>query len=196
MSDKSNKPDLTDIDAASGAATTQQKIPCAEGAGSNPVPFRFQANVNLHAVAEFIVEAADQEEAKASAEKILDAAYFNITRDLNGGLDFYVPVRPECVEIQVLEVEKSSGSLPPNTEGLRAAVQAVIGQSVLAEMECRQIPEKGLAKNRDNILAAFDDWEDDARYHMAMWVWRAYLRLYPEQAVKDEHENYLVRFGL
>ena len=98
-------------------------------------------------------------------------------------------IHPDCVECEVLEVEQSSGALPPHKDGLRSAVEAVIGQAVLAEMESRQMPQARLESNRDNILAGIGGWDDECSYAMALPIWRAYLRLHPEQAVKDAHEQ-------
>lgn len=102
MSNKGNKPELTNIEATSTVATTQPNIPVAEGV-SNLLAFRVQANVNLYPVADFVVPAANKEEAESRAENILRTAQFRITADTQAE-DFCVGVYPECVESEILEV--------------------------------------------------------------------------------------------
>src|SRR5262245_30794785 len=122
MSKNIQKPDMTDIEAASDR-NTQRK--CLEEETEPNLTFCVEANVNLAGVAEFVVGAANPAEAEIRAKQILDEAYFNITRDFNNELNFCVHVPEMCTECEFLEARQSSSVLPPDTSGLRSAVEAV-----------------------------------------------------------------------
>src|SRR5258706_12525755 len=121
MKKKINKHSLPHTEADSRLPKHPQTIAGLGGSGSNAVPFRVQANINLYAVAEFIIQAPNKAEAGVIAQKILDTAGFNINREPNDGLDFCVSVHGPCVECEVLEVDQSLGALPPDTAGFRSA---------------------------------------------------------------------------
>ena len=94
------------VNAPARIATSQENIP-GEEIGSHPAPFRFLANVNLNAVADFVVMAANEKEAETKAKQLLDAAEFKITRQPKDDVSFCVSVHPECVECEILGIEDS-----------------------------------------------------------------------------------------
>lgn len=98
--------------------------------------YHIQADTNCFAVADLVVVAMDEDQARRKAEQVFDLTRFQVTANTRIGARVYVSLQPENVEIHVLGVQNYDREMPPADEdAIRARVEAEMGRLVLLEME-------------------------------------------------------------
>ena len=147
------------------AATTQANTDAHEAApepgdpGAQPsTHFHVPANANCYAVADLVVAARDERQARRKAQQILDRTRFQVTANTRVGAKVFTSLMQENVDLQILEVQDQNTDLPPVEEdAVRARVEAEMGRLLPLAMESLVIKEEGPAANRQNIRSGMCD---------------------------------------
>ena len=161
-----NRRETLRLDGADGQSRTTSEVS----------QFHVQANANCYAVADLVVTAKDERQARKKAQQIFDRTSFQVAGNTRTGAKVFVDLMPENVEIEILEVEDHEGELAPVEEpAVRSRVEAEIGRLILLEMESMEINDA----NKENIRAGMCNAMVHDLFHQ---LWPLYVELHPNQA--------------
>ena len=155
--------------------------PGAPETNSDVTYFHVQANANCYAVADLVVTAKDERQAKRKAQQILECTRFQVTGHTRLGAKVFASLMQENVEVEILEIQDHDSELPPVEEdAVRARTEAKMGRRLLLEMERLEINKDGLDVSRENIRAGLGHGMAATLFQD---LWQLYQEVHPEQAL-------------
>src|SRR4051794_13611070 len=99
--------------------------------GPNPgvTHYHVQANANCYAVADLVVAAKDERQAKRKAQRIFDKTSLQVTGNTPPGRRCSPASAQENVEIDILQIQDHDSELPPvENDALRARTEVEMGR--------------------------------------------------------------------